>query len=139
MALQNLAGQSSQIQGLTRNLLGDYGTRAQETADLLSDQAIRDVSSKFADMNAINSSAALSAMTRGAAVPQAEMLQNLAGLESQIGTGLANQYLGGLSQGYQTQAGLLGLNLGLQGQMAAPEYYSPSYHYQEGRKGFFGK
>jgi hypothetical protein len=138
MMFQNLAGQSGQLQGLTRDLMGGYANRAQETAGLLSNQAMESVANQFGGSNALHSGAALSAMAQGAALPQAQLQQNLAQMESGIGQNLANQFLGAQQQGYGAGAQLLGTTMGLQGQLAAPEWWQPSYHVKEGSGGLFG-
>jgi hypothetical protein len=121
-----LQGVTPAIQDIASQMISPFGTQGQATADLLSREAVRNVASEFGGMGSLRSGAALSAMTRGAALPQAQLLQQIAGMQSQLGGGLAGSFLGGAFQGglqgqsLQTQADLqrqqLQMQAGLQNQ-----------------------
>lgn len=125
--LASLVGAAPGIQGLVGELTGPYVQSAEEARDLVAQEAMRNVAGQYASEGAIGSGAAISAMARGAALPAAQTAQQIAGLQSQLGYGLGQQYMGQLGTQYQTQAGLLGQGLGLQTQMGMPEWWQPTY------------
>ena len=122
-----LAGAEPALSRIAQRTIDPYATQAQSTADLLSQRAVQNVASQFAGGGALNTGAALSAMTRGAAEPVSQAATNIAQMRSQLGGGLLGQQLGGMQQAYQTQAGLLGQMLGAQAGFAAPEWWQPTY------------
>lgn len=129
-ALGNIAalqGIAPGIQGLTGLLTGPYVQNAEQTRDLIQQEAMQGVAGMFANQGNLQSGAALSAMARGAAQPAAQAATQIAGLQSQMGSGLAQQFLGQRGQEYSTQAALTGQGLGLLGQYGMPEYWQPTY------------
>lgn len=129
-ALGNIAalqGITPGIQGLTEQLTGPYVQNAEQMRDIIQQQAMQQAASMYSGQGNINSGAALSAIARGAAEPAAQAAMGIAGMQSQIGTGLANAFLGQRGQEYSTQAAMLGQGMGLMGQMGMPEYWQPAY------------
>lgn len=129
-ALGNIAalqGITPEIQGLVGQLTGSYVQNAEQMRDLIQQEAMQKTASMFADQGNINSGAALSAIARGAAQPAAQAATQIAGMQSQLGSALTQQFLGQRGQQYSTQAGLLGQGMGIMGQMGMPEYWQPTY------------
>ncbi len=149
-------GAVPELQGIARNTVSPYGLTADELATQQSNAAMSQVSQQYSNMGAINSGAAVSAMTRGAAVPRAQLAADLARTQAGAATSLIgqamqvipNQYsqayqfgqnqqqmglrgYGGLLNSRLSEAGLysglLGSVYGAGGQMAAPQYYTPTY------------
>lgn len=116
----------------------------QARADYLSNEALSNISGFFGNSGrgALRSGAGMSALMEGALNPFTEMNQNLANmttqqagqLQGQNMSNLFNQFgnysqmgLGALGQQNSMLAGLYGNVLGQQGQMAAPEWWQPTY------------
>jgi hypothetical protein len=132
--IASLEGALPGIQNISGALISPYGANLMNTADILSQQAMRDVANQYSGAGALNSGAALSAMTRGAAEPISNAVTNIAGMQSQLGGGLAQSLLGQMGGAYGTQANLLNNVLGLQGGLGQAEYWQPTYSstYQPG-------
>lgn len=149
-------GAVPELQGIARSTVSPYGLTADELASQQARSAMSQVAQEYGNMGAINSGAALSAMTRGAAVPRAQLAADLARTQSGAATSLIGQALQTIpsqySQGYalnqaQQQLGLTGYNdlinsslsqagifgnilgnvYGAGGALAAPQYYTPTY------------
>lgn len=132
-----------------------FNTANQQVADRLSNQAVGNISSQFANRGpgSLRSGGAMQAIGEGAINPllqsNAQIGQMIGGQAGQLqGQGMNNlfsayntanqQRLSGLGAlmddatrralaGQQTMAGLYGNLLGQQGAMAAPEYWQPTY------------
>lgn len=126
-----LSGIMPEIQGLVGDLMGPYAQTAEYTRDLMIQDAMRNVAGQYGDANAINSGAALSAMTRGAALPAAQTAQQLAQMQMSLGSQLGTQFLNQRGQQYQAQAGLLGGALGGLGSMGQAEWWQPTYNVED--------
>lgn len=122
-----LSGFAPQAQQAAQNIIAPYQQDREQLANLMSQRAVQDVASQFSGMNALNSSAALQAMATGAAAPRAQLMSDIAQMQSQLGGGLASQGLGQFGGAYNTLANLFGIGQQLQGAMAAPEYFTPAY------------
>lgn len=132
--IASLVGATPGIQSVANTLISPYGTNLTNTADILGQEAMRNVANQYSNAGALNTGANLSAMARGYATPISEAVTNIAGMQSQLGGGLANSLLGQMGGAYGTQAGLLGNVLGMQSQYGAPEWWQPTYssYYQPG-------
>jgi hypothetical protein len=123
----NLQGVTPGIQDITGQLIAPYGASQANLANILGNQAQRDVANQYANSNALNSGSALSAMARGWAEPAANAATNVANMQAQLG--------GSLAQGAQQQMGNAYTG-SLQGmtQYGAPEWWQPAYQttYQPG-------
>jgi len=108
--------------GATSPLAEAYGAQG----DILSTKAVQDVANQFSGMGALNSGAALSAMTRGAADVRANLMSQLASQQ----TSLLGNLLGTTAQG---EYGLENTALGIMGSYAQPEWWQPTYIQQEGQ------
>lgn len=135
--LTQLTNVSPELQQLATALTGGYVQSGQQAANLASANAAQQVANQFSNSNALNSGPALAAMMKGAMEPQAQLVQNIAGMQSGIMQNLAGQYLAGKQNEYQTQATLGQQMLGLAGQYAAPEWWQPTYNVQQ-QQGIFG-
>jgi hypothetical protein len=125
--IANLQGVMPGIQSIVNQLISPVSQNMNETADTLANQAVADVASQYSNMGALNSGAALTDMLRKTQDVRGNVMTNIAGLQSQLGGGLLNSLLGQMGGAYQG---------GLQGQMqmAAPEWWQPTYmqSYQPG-------
>jgi hypothetical protein len=116
-SLQGLTGGVNQI---TSDVISPFGTSLMGTANLLSNEARRQVANDFSQNNSLNSGAALSALARGAATPISQAISQIAGMQSQLGgslLGTAQNQMGAFGQGA----------LGWLGQTALPEWWQPTY------------
>jgi len=153
-------GLTPQLQGIARSTVSPYGLTADELATQQANESMSQAAQQYANMGAINSGAALSAISRGAAVPRAQLTADLARTQSNAATSLIGQALQTIpnqyAQAYQFrqnqqrlgltgysdlinaslgQAGiygnLLGNMYGAGAGLAAPQYYTPAYQQQE--------
>src|SRR6056297_1578860 len=132
-----------------------FNTANQQVADRMSNQAVQNIGSQFANRGAggLRSSGAMQAISEGAINPllqsNAQIGQMIGGQAGQLqGQGMSNlfnayntanqQRLAGFGQlmgdatqrdlaGQQTLAGLYGANLGAQSGIAGPEWWQPTY------------
>jgi hypothetical protein len=122
-----LQGVSPQIQSIIGQTIQPYGQGLQDVAQQLSSQAVRDVASQYGQQGALHSGAALSAMTRGAALPAAQAYTSLAQMQSGLAGNLLGGSLGQMGQAYGAQAGLFGQAMQGQTALGAPEWWQPTY------------
>jgi len=122
-----LQGIAPGIQSIVGQLSGNYVNNAEQARNLIQQNAMQNVAGMYSNQGNINSGAALSAMSRGAAEPAANTAMQIAGMQGQMGMGLSNAFLGQRGQEYQTQAGLYGQGAGQLGQMGQAEWWQPAY------------
>lgn len=154
-------GMVPELQGIAKNTVSPYGLTADELATQQSKASMSQVAQQYGNMGAINSGAAVSAMTRGAAVPRAQLAADLARMQSGAATSLIGQAMqvvpGQYSQAYQFgqnqqklgigayqsllnsqlgEASIFGNMLtgtyGAGASLATPQYYTPTYVEQSG-------
>jgi hypothetical protein len=116
----SLQGLTEGVNQITGSVISPYGTSLMETANLMGNEARRQVATDYSQNNSLNSGAALSAMARGTATPISQAITNIAGMQSQLGGNLLNaaqSQMGAYGQGAQSWLG----------QTAAPEWWQPTY------------
>ena len=120
-------GQAGNIEGLVGSLMGDYAGLQNSTAMLQAQENVRGVAGQYAQANAAGSGAQQSAVARGAALPFAQAATNIAGMQTQLGSGILDQFFGAYNQ---QNAGNIQLQLGAMGEMgklAENEWWQPTY------------
>jgi hypothetical protein len=123
-----LQGIAPGIQSLVGQLSGDYIQNANQARDLIMNDTMRAVGNLYSGPQGnINSGGAREAFGQGAASVAANTATQIAGMQSQMGMGLGNAFLGQRGQEYQTQAGLYGQAAGMQQQQDPNEWWQPSY------------
>jgi hypothetical protein len=96
-AQRQFLGQSPELQHLVDR---SYGMdQAQEQAKLLAARSAQEVAAQFGNQGAINSGAALKAMSEGAAAPMAQYLTDAERMRNQLLSGLWDRSFSGLQQG----------------------------------------
>jgi hypothetical protein len=119
-AFRQFMSQAPELQNLIFGATSPLQQRFSEYGDIMANSAIKDVANQFSGIGGLNSGAAISAATRGAAEPRANLLAQLG--QTQAGM-LGNLFSGAMSGNYGLQQ--TGLQAGAQ--MAAPEWWQPTW------------
>jgi len=120
-------GQMGGIQNLVGGLMGDYAGGQNSLAMLQAQENVRGVAGQYAQANAAGSGAQQSAVARGAAIPFAQATANIAGMQTQLGGGILDQFFGAYNQQSSLNAQMQMGVLGQMGGLAGNEWWQPAY------------
>ena len=129
--IASLEGVTPEIQSIVGQLISPYSKSLTDTAKIIGDQTQRSVANQYSNAGSVNSGAALAAMARGYAEPSAQATTNIAGMQSQLGGGIANSLLGQMGNTYLSA--LQGMT-----QYGTPEWWQPTYAQSSNALGSIG-
>lgn len=96
-------GYGLDIQNLVNQLTGNFQSDARSQAESLAQDAISQISGRYAGSGLGRSGAGLAAITKGALAPKEEALTKISELQAGMGSNLANQFLQSLVTGEQNR------------------------------------
>lgn len=130
--MQGLGGQATGLSDIASQLMGAYTSASNASAMAQARENVRGTLNEFSMGNALHSGAAGIGTERAASLPWLEALTNQSNLQAQLAGGFGTQYLGASQNQYSNLASLFGQGQGIQGQLAMPSWYEPTYGYKQG-------
>lgn len=130
--MQGLGQNASGMSDAASLLMGNYASNRGNLGMIQANDAIKEAMFRASGVNAANSGYMWDSSERAAAEPIMRAMTDVAGMQSQLAGGFANQYLGASQNQYNTLASLFG---GTQSNIAGLSQYSqyePQYTYKPG-------